>query len=128
MRRYGQNGMTLIEVLIVIVVLGVLALSFYQMRGVNSRIQKNHFYRQKAVWVLENQAQWVRAQTFTGLKVASDVPFADGGEFMGLRGALGQMDISRAGDNLKRIDLKFDWMDAFNRKQTLTLTLYRHSS
>jgi len=123
----NPKGFTLIELLILIAVLGIFSITFYQLRSLNNLAQKNHIYEQKAVWVLQSQAEWVESLPYSKLKASSKSAFFDSDRgYQGLRGAQGTMEVKQIADDLKKIILAFDWINARQQKQTLTVTLYRH--
>jgi len=123
----NPKGFTLIELLIVIFMLGLISVSFYKVRSLSSLTQKNHIYEQKAVWILQSQAEWVESVPYSNLKESTNSAFFDSDRgYQGLRGARGRMDVKQVAGDLKKIILEFDWIDARHQKQTLTVTLYRH--
>ena len=92
----NPKGFTLIELLIVIAMLGIFSVSFYQLRSLNNLTQKNHIFEQKAVWVLQSQAEWVESEPYSKLEESSNSPFFDSDRgYQGLRGAQGRMDSRR---------------------------------
>ena len=123
----NDRGFTLIELLIVIAMLGIFGVSFYQVRSLNNLAHKNHLFRQQAVWLLDSQAELIQVVPYAKLTVGDELPFFEPYmNYMGLRGGYGRRQVQKVSPTLKKVFLEFQWKDARNQKQKLTLTLYMH--
>jgi len=127
MSTHEAKGFTLIELMIAIVILGIVSVSVYKIRSENNMFHKNNMYRQKAMWVLQSQAELIRAKPFKAIRETQDSPFSDElKDYMGLRDGKGSITVEMISRDLKRVSLAITWCDARQKDRKLSLTIYRY--
>jgi prepilin-type N-terminal cleavage/methylation domain-containing protein len=121
-----NRGFTLIELMIVVAILMIVGVSLYKTHSQNSIFHKNNIFRQKATWVLQSQAELIRAKPFREIKEVETSPFSDElTDLMGLGDAKGSVTVERVSPELKRVTLGITWRDANQKGQRLSLAMYR---
>ena len=71
MKNDADRGFTLIELLIVVALLAILTTILIRIRDVNMRQQRSIADFQKAAWIMQSQAERVRATPFEALKAGT---------------------------------------------------------
>ena len=124
----SNKGYTLIELMIVTALITLLSVSVYKIRTENSIVQKNMLFRQKAIWSLESQADIMKSYAFGDLKTGEISSFDSNlMKQMNLRGALGKVQVEEISGKLKKVFLEITWPDTRQKKQKLTLIVFRYN-
>jgi len=127
MRAHKGKGFTLIEVMIVIAMLGIVAISVYKIYSENSIFHKNNMFRQKAMWALQSHAGLIRATPFKEIETTQNSPFSDELKgYTGLRDAKGSITVEAISQDLKRVTLVITWCGARQKDRKLCMTIYRY--
>lgn len=121
-----RKGFTLIELVVAISLLTIIGAGVYKVRAENAAVQKDNYNRQKAVWIMQNQVEKLRSQSFNELEETRLAPFPEQAGGNNDHPAFnGKMTVEKVAPDLKRIRLRLNWTGIRGNKKEMALTLYR---
>lgn len=103
--RNNQSGLTLIEIVITVMVIGLVAVSIVSLMTTTQQIQLQTRYLESATYAAQTEVESLRNMNYSNLDPGSTIDFSDELPDDLPRGSTGTVTISEPVNGLRRVDV-----------------------